>query len=678
MQLGDGCWWQESTAREVPHQDVRFEGCPPPTVIIYNLPMAKNDLILGTAGHIDHGKTTLIRALTGVQTDRLPEEQKRGITIELGFANLEVDDFRFGIVDVPGHEKFVRTMLAGATGMDLAMLVVAADDSVKQQTREHLDILRLLQLPAGVIALTKCDLVDADWLDLVEEEIKDLVADTPLSNAAIIRTSAVDGSGIPELIEKLKEAAQLALEHRSASVNAPFRMAIDRSFSIDGHGTVVTGSVVSGSVSVGEELEVVPGNKVVRVRGLQNHDSSTEEVRRGQRAAINLAGLHHAESERGQELIQPGSLAPSQIMTVRLRHLATMPRPLKDRSRVRLHLGTMEQLATLRLLESSTLEAGNAALAQLRIPEPVVASWRQPFVLRFESPVETIGGGIVLDPEAAPIKQATSDIADLLEKLEQGNARERIAAAVFLRGLRPWGIQDLFRLTGIEDSQQSVNELVKDGTFTKIEISPQRSLTLHSEVLVALGVQIESVLERLHDDQPLRLVFAYSEIGHRFDYLPDPKVFQHAVGVLRKQKKLRSSDKGIGLSARGPKLSQNEIKLLDQLVISLREAGATPPTIKQLEEQTVKNRDSVRQLLQLGAGQGDLVEVSKEYYYHSSVIEQLWEKLLEAFKQTEGLTVSAIKDELAFSRKFAVPFCEFLDREGYTRRDGDLRFPIKG
>ncbi len=269
------------------------------------------DLILGTAGHIDHGKTSLIRALTGVDTDRLPEERQRGITIDLGFAELTVGRHRLGIVDVPGHERFVRNMLAGATGMDLALLVVAADDSIKPQTREHLDILKLLDLRAGVIAITKCDLAEEAWIDLVEEEIRELVAGSFLQEAQIVRTSTATGQGIESLRQALEQAAQLAGEARPAALQgSPFRMAIDRAFTITGHGTVVTGSVSSGTIQMGDELEIEPGGFAVRVRGLQNHDRPASQVHRGQRAAVNLAGIHHDRIGRGHELATPGHLRP--------------------------------------------------------------------------------------------------------------------------------------------------------------------------------------------------------------------------------------------------------------------------------------------------------------------------------------------------------------------------------
>jgi selenocysteine-specific elongation factor len=312
------------------------------------------DLILGTAGHIDHGKTTLIKALTGTDTDRLPEEKKRGITIELGFTELDLGTFRLGIVDVPGHERFVRNMLAGATGIDLALLVVAADESVKQQTREHFEILKLLDVPTGVIALTKSDLPDADWLELVEDDVQQLVAESFLADAPIVRVSALTGQGMPELHQALTTAAeQAAAERATRPTGGPFRMAIDRVFSIAGHGTVVTGSVSSGTASVGDELIVEPGAVAVRVRGLQNHDRPVEQVHVGQRAALNLGGIHHDEVQRGQEVATPGHLIPAKLLSVRLQLLPSSPRPLKNRARVRLHLGTAELMASVVLSSSS-------------------------------------------------------------------------------------------------------------------------------------------------------------------------------------------------------------------------------------------------------------------------------------------------------------------------------------
>src|SRR6201997_3133689 len=330
------------------------------------------DLILGTAGHIDHGKTSLVKALTGIDCDRLPEEKARGITIDIGFAILDLPPYRLGIVDVPGHERFVKNMLAGATGIDLAVLVVAADDSVMPQTREHLEILRLLGLRHGVIALTKCDLVDETTREVVELEIRELVHGSFLESAPIIRTSAHTGQGLEELKSAIKEVCR-KIEDRPG--HEWFRLAIDRSFIVQGHGTVVTGSVTSGRVRVGDEVEWLPRGGKGRIRSLQNHDRPGEEVHRGQRAAINLAGVHHEDVVRGQEVATPGYLVPSRVLTVRLHCLADIKRPIKHRAPARFHVGTAEIMGAISLLDCDAIEPGQWALAQVFLEEPVTATW---------------------------------------------------------------------------------------------------------------------------------------------------------------------------------------------------------------------------------------------------------------------------------------------------------------
>lgn len=331
------------------------------------------DLILGTAGHIDHGKTSLVKALTGTDCDRLPEEKARGITIDIGFASLDLGEFRLGIVDVPGHERFIKNMLAGATGIDLALLVIAADDSIMPQTREHFEILKLLGLRHGVIALTKCDAVDPTSAEVVALEIRELLKDSFLADAPIIHTSAQTGQGISELKTALSDVCH-RLVRESRVHDSPFRLAIDRSFVVQGHGTVVTGSVTSGSVKVGDEVDWLPRGQSVRIRGLQNHDRPAQEVHRGMRAAINLAGVDHHEVVRGQELAAPHYLVPAKCLTVRVKASADVRRPLKHRNQVRLHIGTAEIMAVLSLLDRDLLPPGESGLAQLFLEESAMAS----------------------------------------------------------------------------------------------------------------------------------------------------------------------------------------------------------------------------------------------------------------------------------------------------------------
>ncbi|MGE3806638.1 MAG: selenocysteine-specific translation elongation factor, partial [Gemmataceae bacterium] len=400
------------------------------------------NLILGTAGHIDHGKTALVKALTGVDCDRLPEEKARGITIDIGFAHLELGEFVLGIVDVPGHERFIKNMLAGATGFDLCMLVVAADDSVMPQTREHLEILCLLGLSTGVIALTKSDLVDADTRQVVELEIRELVQGTFLAEAPIVHTSAHRGLGLDDL--------RAALTAACASVAAReehdwFRMPIDRVFVVQGHGTVVTGSVLNGRLRAGDEVDWLPVNQRVRVRSLQTHGAAVDEVRRGMRAAVNLAGVPHEDVIRGQELATPGILVPSRLLTLQVRCLADARQPLKHRASVRFHLGTAELLGTLMLLDSTRLEPGQWGLAQIHLEEPALAVWGQPFVIRSPGAERTLGGGKILQPTPPSIRRRHVDLIERAERLVAGSDEERTRQVAWFAGERGITASDLIR-----------------------------------------------------------------------------------------------------------------------------------------------------------------------------------------------------------------------------------------
>ena len=632
------------------------------------------DLILGTAGHIDHGKTTLIRALTGTDTDRLPEEKKRGITIELGFAELQLGPYRLGIVDVPGHERFVRNMLAGATGMDLAMLVVAADDSVKQQTREHLEILRLLDLQAGMIVLTKCDLVDPDWLDLVEEEVRELVADTFLADAPVLRTSATTGEGIDALREVLQAAAERAAESGLGSdQGSPFRLAIDRSFTIEGHGTVVTGSVGSGEAAVGDELVIEPAGAPVRIRSLQNHDRSVQRVHRGQRAAINLAGVHHLAIGRGQELASPGHLVPSRLLSVYISLLPSAGRTLKSRSRVRLHVGTAELMCSIMLLDRERLEPGESAPAQVLLSEPAVTVWNQPFVVRSESPVATIGGGHVLDPNAVRLRHPSAEDLRMLMSLMSADRLERASATLYFAGLRGWKAEDLPRTAGIRDYGDVSELLAERGEVREIRLSPTRSLRVHSAVIVKLSERIEAALKRLHEQHPLRSSLDRWMLANGFRYLGDDALLEAVLQSMRKDGRIRITQRGLALVGHGPKLSQNERKLLGEIIEKYREAGFHAPTVKEVQKQAARNQQSVPQLVALAAADGDLVEVTDQYFLHADVERSTRERLREELAQNDGLTLSQIREVLETTRKYAIPYCEFLDRTGFTVRDGDLR-----
>jgi selenocysteine-specific elongation factor len=631
------------------------------------------DLILGTAGHIDHGKTTLIRCLTGTDTDRLPEEKRRGITIELGFAELVVGQYRLGIVDVPGHERFVRQMLAGATGMDLAMLVVAADDSVKPQTREHLDVLRLLDVQAGVIALTKTDMADPEWISLVEDEVRELVGGTFLADAPIVRTSAPLGQGLDELKDALRTAAARAAPVAAARLQAPFRMAIDRAFTVVGHGTVVTGSVSTGQISVGDRLLVEPGGIEVRVRGLHNHDREVQQVSRGQRAAVNLAGIHHGQLRRGHELAAPGHLVPSRWLTCQIAMLSSAPRPLKARDRVRLHVGTAEVLASVVPVGGGPIGPGQTAPAQLFLNEPVVTTWNQPFVLRSESPVTTIAGGHVLVPVAGKLRRPSADVLKRLNDLTSSDPLARASSAVYFGGSGIRGGQDFARVAGIDDARPVVAELRARGELLVLSVSDHRQVYVHAQRLDESAERVVNVLSKWHDQHPLQIGVERSSLIHQFADMGDAVVVETVLAQMQKAGRLRVTDRLVGLADRGPQLSKGEQELLGQLIARYKAAGFQPPSLKECEQAATKHQKSIRSLLTLATGNGDLVEIGDGLYLHAETERELRRRLSEAFAERPELTMSEIREILGTSRKYGIPISEYLDRVGFTRREGDLR-----
>ena len=631
------------------------------------------DLILGTAGHIDHGKTALVEALTGVNTDRLPEEKRRGITIELGFAELPLGEYRLGIVDVPGHERFVRNMLAGATGTDLALLVVAADDSVKPQTREHLEILRLLELDAGVIALTKCDLPEPEWIELVEDEVRDLVADTFLADAPLVRTSTVTGMGLDQLRAALAGAAQRVAQSARRRETGPLRMAIDRAFTIAGHGTVVTGSVQSGRVQVGDELAIEPGGIRVRVRSLQNHGRPVDRVQRGQRAAINLAGVHHDQLGLGHELASPGHLVPSRRLSVRMNLLPSAPRPLKNRARVRLHVGTAELMARVVLPDRDQLAPGDWAPAQVFLSRPAVSTWNQPFVIRSESPVVTIGGGQVLDPDAPKLRRGLEPPIRRLADLRSDDPVVRASAAVFFVGYRPWEPSHLARTAGVDDVDGVCRTLIDRGELVEIAVSPTRTIRIHSQVLDELCGRVATVLEKMHRQYPLRAAMDRASLGSRFAYLHNDALMGALLQRMAADGRITLTQRGVALAGHGPQLSGQQRELLEKIVEIFGQAAYQPPLVEDLKAQISRNQAVVPDLVKLAVQQGRLIQISPEYYLSSEAEQQMRATLTERLSGGEGLTVSQIREILNTTRKYAVPLCEHLDRVGFTRRQGDVR-----
>jgi selenocysteine-specific elongation factor len=672
------------------------------------------DLILGTAGHIDHGKTSLVKALTGIDCDRLPEEKARGITIDIGFAHLSLGGVRLGIVDVPGHERFVKNMLAGATGIDLALLVIAADDSVMPQTREHLEILKLLRVRRGLIALTKADLVDETTREVVSLEIRELVRGSFLEDAPIIATSAHTGQGVSELKAALAELTREAgptppaphslkgrgesdidspetsngaqeatpsvtpLPFREGGVgSSPFRLPIDRAFVVQGHGTVVTGSVVSGACAVGAELEWHKGDgtsEPVRVRGLNNHGKPADEVHRGQRAAVNLAGVPHEQVRRGQELATPGYLRPSKVLTVRLLASAEVRHPLKHRIELRVHIGTAEVMATVSLLDCESLTPGEWGFAQLFLAEPVTAVWGQPFVVRDSSAEHTLGGGQVLQPTAAKVRRRHVEAIEHAERLWSDDAATRALAVAWFAGFRGFAPADLTREAGIPpaDIDPLVGRLVSDGKLAELAVAGGKRVLVHAARVAELEERVLATLAALHAEHPLMTNHDRQMALARIDYVEEP-VLQAVTERLLKAKKLVGDARRVARADFKPKLSANQRKLKDKIVAAHVAAGFAPPEPKEFASQAAGNASALKDIFDVACAEGFLVKVTDEFYLSAEAEAEMRKRVTERLSSGTGATVAEIRDLLGTTRKYAVPVCEYLDRVGLTKRDGDLR-----
>jgi selenocysteine-specific elongation factor len=633
------------------------------------------DLILGTAGHIDHGKTSLVKALTGIDCDRLPEEKQRGITIDIGFAHLNVGEVRLGIVDVPGHERFVKNMLAGATGIDIALLVVAADDSVMPQTREHLEILKLLGVRHGLVALTKADLVDDTTREVVTLEVRELLKGSFLADAVIIPTSAITGLGIEQLKTELaRQAASISL----AEANVLFRLPIDRAFVVQGHGTVVTGSAASGSVRVGAELDWHKGDgtiETVRVRALSNHGVPVEEVRRGQRAGVNLAGVPHESVRRGQELCTPGYLVPSRVITVRLHASEEFHRPVKHRLPVRFHAGTTEAMATVSLLDCDRVDPGQWGFAQLFLEEPVTTVWGQPFVLRDSSAEHTLGGGQVLQAAAEKIRRRHTESLERIEQLRAEDAVQRTLVAAWFAGFAGFIPSDLPRTAGVSPSSVDslVARLLAERKIAELTLSTGRKLLVHADRVTELEIRILDVLGALHAENPLATTHDRQKALARLEYIEDESLLQAVTERLISAKKVVGDARRIARADFKPKLSANQRKLKDKIVEAHLAAAFAPPEPKEFANQAGGNATALKDIFDVAVAEGLLVKVTDDIYLSAETEAEMRRRVSERLKPGPGATVAEIRDLLGTTRKFAVPICEYLDRIGLTRREGDLR-----
>jgi len=625
-------------------------------------------VIIGTAGHVDHGKSSLIVALTERDPDRLSEEKERGITIELGFTWLDLPDgTRTGIIDVPGHERFVSNMLAGAGGIDLALLVVAADEGVMPQTREHLGILSLLGIPRGVIAITKCDLADEDFIELVEEDVRDHVKNTFLENAPIIRTSSATGEGIRHLKDVLfSEIARVD----SNKNHLPFRLPVDRVFSMGGFGTVVTGTLIEGTVRTGEQVEVYPGQKKARVRGIQVHETAVDVASHGQRVALNLAGLHKDDLDRGDTLAPEGSLLGTNLLDVSVSALPDTRFSISHNMRVHLFHGAREVLARVVLLDKDILEAGDTAFAQLRTEEEVFTKYGDRFVIRFYSPLETIGGGIIVDPLPSKRKRFRDTNEEDFTRMGGDDLSLRLALAIEHGSERLDPLTVAYYRAGIqrEQSKALLDELVSRG----LVIVLNERVAIGTKELASLSAKAVAVLERFHEAEPLEQGMRREELRTRL--LPRANL-QLSDLVIDRLKERQVIDVHEGLVARhGFSVTltaeqEDTLKALEQAFIK---AGYLPPTPEEIRLETGGKINS-DQYLSLLINRGVLIRLTPQILMHRDHVDEAWRIVREAIDTNGSITLAEFRDHLDASRKFAIAILEYFDKLKRTRLVDDAR-----
>ncbi len=637
-----------------------------------NTPVSEKHVIIGTAGHVDHGKSTLITALTGINPDRLKEEQERGMTIDLGFASLSLPSGQVvGIVDVPGHERFLKNMLAGAGGVDVVLLVIAADEGIMPQTREHLDILRLLDVKAGVVALTKCDLVDAEWLQLVTDDVRQFLRDTPLSDSPIIPVSAVTGQGLDDLRTALQQAVERVPPRE---VNAPFRLPIDRVFTLAGAGTVVTGTLVSGRVRVGDAVEMLPPGLQSRARQIQVHGRRVEEAVAGSRVAINLPGVEKAQVERGMVCAPPGLFRPTQAFDAQVTLLPDVAKGLAHRARIRVYLGTAEVIGRVSLLESERLEAGAQGMVQVRLEKPLVAARGDRFVIRTYSPMFTIGGGVVLEPHAPRHRRFDPAVIERLHSLLKGDPAQKVLAIL---AQSPAGLDagELARCaeTGSHQLATLLQQLEREGRARRVG-----DMWFAGTVLQDLLERTKQTLQRYHQQNPLRAGIPREELRSTVAKGLSPRLFEALLTRWQEEGAIALQGAVVRLADFTIRLNERQKRLAERVAQAIREGKATPPPVSIIAQQVGAPPDAVRAMIQVLVEMGELVRLEEELFFHREVLEDLAELVRRAIREKGSLSVGEFRDLTGSSRKFVVPLLEYFDSIRLTRRVGDVRVLAEG
>lgn len=623
------------------------------------------NIIIGTAGHVDHGKTALIKALTGIETDRIKEEKKRGITIELGFAYLDLPDGeKAGIIDVPGHEKFVKNMLAGAGGIDLALLVVAADEGFMPQTREHLGILSLLNISEGIIVITKKDMVDDDWLEVVCEDVRSEVKGTFLENAQIIPVSSYTGEGIEQLKTAIFELIDQNTQIKNLDI--PFRIPVDRIFSVEGFGTVITGTLIEGRMKIGDPVTIYPSRIESRVRNLQVHSHDVTEAYAGQRVAVNLAGLKKTDLNKGDVVAVPNSMHTTMMIDIKLNILRDCEREILNGTRLHLYHGARDVLCKVILLDRDSISAGESCYAQLRLEEEIAVKTGDRFVLRFYSPLETIGGGVILDSNPFKHKRNDPAVLESLHIKESGSDKEKISAALHDYSSRFETLDFLQVQTAIPKEQfdQQIQKLLKDKTAFRVS----DNIVIHSDYLTHLKDTAVRLLSAYHQENPLRDGMKKDEFRSKFLHFDDIAVIDKITDSLVNRKFLKYVNGCVALADFEVQKDDN----LEEIEAAFREGGFSPESPDQIATRFPKVKN-YRQVVESLVNTGRLVRVEDKILLHVDYYEKALSMAKEHIAQNGQITLAEMRDLMGASRKFAVAVLEYWDRRNITKKVGDAR-----
>lgn len=629
-------------------------------------------IIVGTAGHIDHGKTTLIKALTGRDTDRLKEERDRGISIELGFTYFDLPSGkRAGIIDVPGHERFIKNMLAGVMGMDIVLLVIAADEGVMPQTSEHLAILDLLGIEKGFIVLTKSDLVESEWLELVKEDVREQVRGTFLENTPIIPVSSTKKTGIDEVIKLIDE---LTLEMGDRETEDMPRLPVDRVFTISGFGTVVTGTLLSGSLSIGDEIQVFPGNNIARIRTLQVHDQDTETAFAGQRVAINMAGLKKDEVHRGDVIAPKDSMKETLMLDVKVKLIKGIDKSIKNRTRLRLYIGTKELLCRIVLLDKEILNPGEEAYAQLRLEEKVVAKRGDRFIIRFYSPMFTIGGGEILEPNPSKKQPFDEEAIKELKIKEKGQSIDIIEKIILDKSKYFPTIKEISTTTAMleEKVKEDVNNLIKSNKVILFSLTKDFHV-VHTEYFNELSEKIVEELDSFHERYPLRIGMPKEEIRSRFLSNAPAKVGERFIDLLIEKGLIEQKMESIHMAGFEIEYSDIQLEIKNSIVKALKEKRFTLPKKEELIKTVGYDSNQVDEVINSLVNSGEIFRLNDEVYLYKPIYEEGIQLLKEYMKENEYITVAQFRDILNTNRKVALLLLEYFDQLKITKRDGDKR-----